>query len=107
MSIYRPLWNRPTASDLQNGWKLIQAGQTLIGNSQRERDYVEALVVFYRDDNRDYPARAADYCHAMQKLFAKYPKDRETAVFYALSLLGSQPNHDTSLSHAKELSPKK
>jgi tetratricopeptide (TPR) repeat protein len=102
MSIYRPLWNRSTASDLQNGWKLIQAGQTLIGNSQRERGYVEALVVFYRDDNRDYPGRAADYCQAMQKLFAQYPKDRETAVFYALSLLGSQPNHDTSLENPRK-----
>ena len=74
MSIYRPLWNRPSASDLQNGWKLIQAAQTLDGKSQRERDYIGALAVFYRDDNRDYPARAADYCQAMQKLFAQYPQ---------------------------------
>jgi hypothetical protein len=38
MSIYRPLWNRPSASDLQNGRKLIQVAQTFDGNSQRERD---------------------------------------------------------------------
>jgi tetratricopeptide (TPR) repeat protein len=101
MSIYRPLWNRPSDSDLQNGLKLIQAAQTLDGNSQRERDYIEALAVFYRDDNRDYQKRAADYCQAMQKLFVQYPKDREAAVFYALSLLGSQRDSDTALENPR------
>jgi len=102
MSIYRPLWNRPTASDLQNGRKLIQAAQTIEGNSQRERDYTDALAVFYADDNRDYQKRSADYCNVMQKLFARYPKDREAAVFYALSLLGSQPDNDTTLENPKK-----
>jgi tetratricopeptide (TPR) repeat protein len=102
MSIYRPLWNRPTASDLQNGRKLIQVAQTIDGNSQRERDYIDALAVFYGDDNRDYQKRSADYCHAMQKLFAQYPKDREAAVFYALSLLGSQPDNDSKLENPKK-----
>jgi hypothetical protein len=68
-SIYRPLWNRPTASDLQNGRKLIQVAQTFDGNSQRERDYIDALAVSYGDDNRDYQKRSADYCDVMQKLF--------------------------------------
>jgi tetratricopeptide (TPR) repeat protein len=102
MSIYRPLWNRPTASDLQNGRKFIQVAQTIDGNSQRERDYIDALAVFYGDDNRDYQKRSADYCHAMQKLFAQYPKDREAAVFYALSLLGSQPDTDNKLENPKK-----
>jgi tetratricopeptide (TPR) repeat protein len=102
MSIYRPLWNRPTASDLENGRKFIQVAQTMDGNSRRERDYIDALAVFYRDDNRDYQKRSADYCHAMQKLFAQYPKDREAAVFYALSLLGSQPDNDTKLENPKK-----
>jgi len=102
MSIYRPLWNRPSASDLQNGRKFIQVAQTIDGNSQRERDYIDALAVFYGDDNRDYQKRSADYCHAMQKLFAQYPKDREAAVFYALSLLGSQPDNDTKLENPKK-----
>jgi tetratricopeptide (TPR) repeat protein len=102
MSIYRPLWNRPTASDLQNGRKLIQVAQTLDGDSQRERDYIEALAVFYAGDNREYQKRSADYCHVMKKLFAQYPKDREAAVFYALSLLGSQPDNDTKLENPKK-----
>jgi tetratricopeptide (TPR) repeat protein len=102
MSIYRPLWNRPTASDLQNGRKLIRAAQTIDGNSQRERDYIASLAVFYADDNRDYQKRSADYCHVMQRLFTRYPKDREAAVFYALALLGSQPDHDTKLENPKK-----
>jgi tetratricopeptide (TPR) repeat protein len=102
MSIYRPLWNRPTPSDLQNGRKLIQVAQTIDANSQRERDYIDALAVFYGDDNRDYQKRSADYCNVMQKLFARYPKDREAAVFYALSLLGSQPDNDTELENPKK-----
>jgi hypothetical protein len=102
MSINRPLWSRPTASDLQNGWELIQVARTFGANSQRERDYIDALSVFYRDDNRDYQKRSADYCHVMQKLFIRYPKDREAAVFYALSLLGSQPDNDTTLENPRK-----
>jgi tetratricopeptide (TPR) repeat protein len=102
MSIYRPLWNRPTASDLENGRKLIQGAQTFDGSSTRERDYIDALAVFYRDDTRDYQKRSADYCRAMQKLCTKYPKDREAAVFYALSLLGSQPDNDTALENPRK-----
>jgi tetratricopeptide (TPR) repeat protein len=102
MSIYRPLWNRPSASDLQNGRKLIQVAQTIDGNSRRERDYIDALAVFYADDNRDYQKRSADYCHSMQKLFARYPGDREAAVFYALSLLGSQLDNNAKLENPKK-----
>jgi tetratricopeptide (TPR) repeat protein len=101
MSIYRPLWNRPTASDVQNGRKLIQAAQTIDGNSRRERDYIDSLAGFYGDDDRDYQKRSADYCHAMQRLFTRYPEDREGAVFYALSLLGSQPDNDSKLENPK------
>jgi tetratricopeptide (TPR) repeat protein len=101
LSIYRPLWNRPTASDLQNGRKLIQVAKAIDGNSQRERDYIDALAVFYGDDNRDYQKRSADYCHVMQILFTRYPEDRESAVFYALSLLGSQPDNDSNLENPK------
>jgi tetratricopeptide (TPR) repeat protein len=101
MSIYRPLWNRPTASDLQNGRKLIQAAQTIDGDSQRERDYIDSLAVFYGGDNRDYQERSTDYCHVMQRLFIRYPGDREAAVFYALALLGSQPENDSKLENAK------
>jgi tetratricopeptide (TPR) repeat protein len=102
MSIYRPLWNRPTASDLQNDRKLIQLGQSIDGNSRRERNYIDALAVFYGDDNRDYQKRSADYCDVMQKLFAQYPKDREAAVFYALSLLGLQSENDTELENPRK-----
>jgi tetratricopeptide (TPR) repeat protein len=102
MSIYRPLWNRPTASDLQNGRKLIQVAQTFDGNSRRERDYIDALAVFYGDDNRDYQKRSADYCDVMRKLFSQYPKDREAAVFYALALLGSQPDNDAKLENSRK-----
>jgi tetratricopeptide (TPR) repeat protein len=102
ISIYRPLWNRPSASDLKDGWKLIETARTVAGKSQRERDYIEALAVFYRDDNREYQKRAADYCQSMQKLFTQYPKDREAAVFYALSLLASAPNGDTTLENPRK-----
>ena len=102
MAIYRPLWNRPSLSDLQNGRELILAAQNLGGGSQRERSYIDALEVFYRDDHRDYKERAADYCHVMRTLLTQYPKDREAAVFYALSLLGSQPDNDATLDNPKE-----
>src|SRR5438132_7675322 len=38
----------------------------------------------------------------MEKVSQKYPEDGEAAVFYALSLLASAPDHDTTLENPKK-----
>jgi tetratricopeptide (TPR) repeat protein len=90
MSYYHPLWAPPTAAELQKGSAAVAEAQSAGAKSQRERDYVAAIVTFYHDsDKRDHKARALAYSAAMEQLHKRYPQDREAAVFYALSLIAA------------------
>src|SRR5207245_9198316 len=46
--------------------------------------------------------RACDLSRAMEKMYQKYPDDREAAAFYALSLLASEPDNDTTFANRKK-----
>jgi hypothetical protein len=103
MSLYHQLWNRPGKSDLQRGSELLEKAKALKPATARERDYIEAAAVFYRDtDKLDHPHRAAAYSAAMGDLYQRYPQDREAGVLYALSLLGSGPERDPGKANARK-----
>ena len=88
MGLVRQLVNRPEESDLKRGSELVQRAQTTSAKTQRERDYINALALFYRDyDKVDYEERIKAYSRAMEKVYQQYPEDQQAAVFYALSLL--------------------
>jgi tetratricopeptide (TPR) repeat protein len=102
IGLYRPLAYRPTDSDMKQGWALLQTAQTMRAKTAREHDYIDALEVFYRNDNRDYETRNREYSQAMEKVFTQYPDDHEAAVLYALSLLTWDPDRDHPLNNAKK-----
>lgn len=88
MSLYHQLWGRPDQTDSKRGWELLQKAKTVGAKTQRERDYIDALVFFYRDyDTADYEKRAEAYPKAMENLYRRYPHDHEAGAFYTLSLL--------------------
>jgi hypothetical protein len=71
--------------------------------TERERGYIAALAAFYRDsDKRDNQARATAYSQAMEKVYRQNPDDHEAAAFYALSLLASEPEGDTTFANRKQ-----
>jgi hypothetical protein len=87
MSYYHPLWAPPGPADLKKGAAAAEKARSMTGNTRRERDYIAAIAVFYRNcDTLDYGARALAYEQAMQRIYRRYPADKEAAVFYALSL---------------------
>ncbi|MGI8959053.1 MAG: hypothetical protein ACR2IV_04670 [Bryobacteraceae bacterium] len=103
MSSYHQLWDRPDEAHLKHGWDLVQKAEMTGEKSERERDYIEALATFYRDyDKVDHDKRAAAYSERMEKVYQHYPDDNEAAVFYALSLLASEPENDTQLAYPKK-----
>jgi hypothetical protein len=103
MSLYHQLWNRPGKSDLKRGSDLLEKARQLKPATARERDYIEAAAVFYRDtDKLDHPHRADAYSAAMGDLYQRYPQDREAGVLYALSLLGSGPERDPGKANARK-----
>jgi hypothetical protein len=103
MAIYHQLWSRPGKAELKRGAELLEKAASLKPATARERDYIEAAAVFYRDaDTLDHPHRAEAYSAAMGKLYDRYPQDREAGVLYALSLLGSGPERDPGKVNARK-----
>jgi tetratricopeptide (TPR) repeat protein len=86
MSLYHPLWVPPSPAELQRGRAAVAKAQAMPAKSQRERDYVSAIAIFYlNSDKLDHKTRALAYNWAMKELHDRYPDDSEAAVFYALS----------------------
>src|SRR5213083_634647 len=87
----------PSPKALADGWAAVERAKAAGAKTQRERDYVGAIEMFYKDaDKIDHRTRALAYRQAMEQLAARYPEDREAAVFYALALNATAlPNDKT------------
>ena len=87
MSMYYPLWQPPSAATLQKGWATVEKAKAAGAKTQRERDYIAAIEAFYKGaDKLDHRTRAVAYEKAMERVYARNPRDNEAAVFYALTL---------------------
>jgi hypothetical protein len=104
MSIWHQLWNEPDAKVVARGLDEATTGQKLAHKATpREQAYLAAIGAFYGDSGKlDHHERAKAYSDAMKKLYEGYPEDHEAAVFYALSLLASEPDGDTTFANRKE-----
>src|SRR5687768_12324337 len=62
MSNYHPLWAPPTAAQLQTASSAIEKAKAIAARTSRERDYISAIDVFYKDaDKLDHKTRAFAY----------------------------------------------
>ena len=96
MSVYYPLWQPPSPAMLQKGAAALEKTRGL-AVTPREKDYIAAIESYYREaDKVDHRTRALAYEKAMAQLFARYPDDREAAVFYALALNATAAPTDKS-----------
>ncbi len=104
MSNYHQVWpTLPTQSELAKGEKAISIAQTLPQKSKRETDYINAIATFYKDwSNIDHRTRSQNFLKAMESLYRSYPDDKEAAIFYALSLVGTADPADKSYSNQKK-----
>lgn len=76
-----------SAKTLADGAAALDAARTAGLRTARERDYVDALSVFFRDaDKLNHRTRATALEAEMQKLAQRYPDDREAAILHALVL---------------------
>jgi hypothetical protein len=75
------------AAALKNGLEAVEKGRAIGTKTERERDWLAAIEVYYKDyDKIDQTARGLAYERAMEQLAQKYPDDVEATVFYALAL---------------------
>jgi Tfp pilus assembly protein PilF len=104
MSYYHPLWAPPSAAELESATSALANARAAGAASERERAYIAAIEIFYRDSGRlDHRTRAQAYSAAMEQLHKRYPKDREAAIFYALSLIAAGTmDQDPAFAREKE-----
>jgi tetratricopeptide (TPR) repeat protein len=98
-----PLAAAPSAKAMADGLAAIERAQSVGGKTQRERDYIEALALFYRDyDKKDHRTRVLAHEEAMARLASAYPEDREARMFYALALnISASPTDKTYANQLK------
>ena len=105
MTHYRQLWDPPTPLDLQAGSVAVEKANAAGTKTQRERDYVAAMQIFYKDsDKRTHAARALDYEKSMLQIYERYPQDIEAAIFYALAVRANAPIDDKTYANQKKAS---
>ncbi|MFZ3213280.1 MAG: tetratricopeptide repeat protein [Terriglobales bacterium] len=92
MTYFHPIWDTrgPDAAILKKGAEAVDKAKALSAKTERERDYIAAVEVFYKDSEKlDHRTRVLAYESAMERVYTRYPDDREAAAFYSLALLGS------------------
>jgi hypothetical protein len=103
MGHWYPLWFPPTPAALAAGAAAVAKAEAAGAKTERERGYIAAIAVFYRDSGRlDHRSRALAYQQAMASLHQHYPDDREAAIFYALALLATAPPTDKTFANQRQ-----
>lgn len=103
MSLWHQLWDQPKDDVIKRASNELKKADKPKAPTERERDYIAAATTFYSNsDKSDHEARARAYSAAMEKVYERYPDDHEAAAFYALSLLASEPDHDTTFANRKK-----
>jgi tetratricopeptide (TPR) repeat protein len=104
MSMWHQLWDEPNQPTIKKASDDLKKAEKIKGKTtERERGYIQALSKFYSNSAKAaHHVRAQAYCAAMKKVYEKYPEDHEAAAFYALSLLASEPDNDTTFANRKE-----
>jgi hypothetical protein len=101
MSYYHQLWSPPTPAELREGQLEIERASAMNRGSPRERQFIAAAAAYYAGPDRTPPLRAKAYAEAMLAAARSNPKDTETQVFYALSLLAVAPPEDATHANQK------
>ncbi len=102
MSVYHPLWAPPDAAQIAQGRQAVQAAKAAPRKTARESAYLAAVDAYYSAGRTDYRDRSLAYQGAMGQLYEQFPQDREAAVFYALSLLGTALPSDKTYANQRK-----
>jgi tetratricopeptide (TPR) repeat protein len=103
MTFYHPLWERPNAEALKNGWAAVEKAKAVGAKAPRESDYIAAIESFYKDyATTAHLTRVLAYEKAMEQLHSRYLDDREASVFYALALVASAQALPTDKTYSRE-----
>lgn len=90
-------------SNLVPGLAAIQKAKAMNAKTERERDFIDALLLMYADhDKLSHRQRILAFRDALEKLATKYPKDDEAQIAYAITLNTSADLNDKTLSQQRK-----
>lgn len=93
----------PQLKNTQAAAEALEKARAIGAKTQRERDWIEALGVYYRDhDKVPLETRLEAYNKAMEQLTQRYPNDYEAKVYYALTLQASASKNDTTYANQRK-----
>jgi hypothetical protein len=100
--LYNPHFPAPK-ENLTEGLTALQKAKALGAKSDRERDYIDALLAFYSGDEKaTFGQRAKAYLKATEAVAARYPDDDEAQIAYAITLnVTASPNDKTYANQLK------
>jgi tetratricopeptide (TPR) repeat protein len=89
--------NAPPPENLPRGLASLERGKAIGAKSQRERDFIDALLVLYTDHEKVARGpRLQAYLKAAEALAQRYPDDDEAQINYAITLnVSASPNDKT------------
>jgi tetratricopeptide (TPR) repeat protein len=115
---WHPIWTPPTLDEMSAGKAAIQKAMAMSAGTDREREFITALNVYYNTPDSSTAVAVGQSCHgpvgprdrviayekAMRQLRDKHPDDFEAQTFYAFAVLavGYATPSDTSLSKQLE-----
>jgi tetratricopeptide (TPR) repeat protein len=93
----------PPKDNLVLGAVALEKAKSTGAKTQRERDYIDALLTFYADhDTVPNGRRVQAYLKAMEALASRYPDDDEAQIGYAITLnVAASPNDKTYANQLK------
>ena len=98
-----PLSLKQNPESLKRGEALLKVAQTLAPNNDREKDYIDAVSIYFKDwQTLDTQTRKLKYESKMEELYNKYTGDVETAVFYSLAILATADLNDKTYGKQKK-----
>jgi len=102
MTYYHPIWAPPSVGDLALGRTAAETASKVGAKTERERAYIDAIGLFYRDSDKvDHRTRALAYRNALEEMTRRDPNDHEASIFFALMLVGTAPPSDSTLANQK------
>jgi tetratricopeptide (TPR) repeat protein len=103
MTLFQPLWpNRPTASDLDRGWELVQTGRSHVRGTL-DGLFVQTAEAFFDPGGApDYWTRIGKWRDATRTLHEAYPEVLDVMALEALSTLATASlDGEPARSHAQ------
>ena len=117
MTWWHPIWTPPNPDEMRAGKAAIQKAMAISAGTDREREFITALNVYYNTPDGSTAAAVGQSCHgpvgprdrviayekAMRQLRDKYPDDFEVQTFYAFAVLAVGYANPTDTSLSKQL----